>query len=231
LYKIGRLLFERVSRPSTMALPPPPLPPLVADQDAQIALNIEVYDPAAPPLVRVSRSSKRLKIADSLLTIGAITEAEHGRHITFEASCIRDALGLAADGGVPGGGGHDGGQAAIVEQLNTITTNLTNLTNTVNAMRDEQVIMRNEQVIMRNEQVNIAVRQFNAVASFPTDPLRNLTDVAGNLCPNFPLTLHDLNGATGPQLTNFLNHYGLAVPHQKKDKLERLKKFIGIRIG
>jgi hypothetical protein len=62
------------------------------------------------------------------------------------------------------------------------------------------------------------------------DPLRALTNPAGVAFANFPPTFRALANLTGYQMGVFLNHYELPPGGSNRDRIQRIKKFIGMGI-
>ena len=195
-------------------------PPNVADAAAQASLN-QFNDVAAPLTTRASRSSKRLRMARELQSVGRITEAELGEHEAFHANCALAAgpPALAAIPGLPPWfvPAMAASLVPIQGQLNNIQGQLNNIQGQLNNIEARQV--------------NMEACQVNMVASDAQDPLRPLSNAAGIVYPNFPNTYAQLNRMNGGQMTNFLNHYALAVGGNNVAKMHRIKKFIGLRIA
>ena len=97
--------WKRANPPAAAANNVIPASPVKNDEalplTPQVPLDAYV---AAPPSLRACRSSKRLRMARALQSVGSITEAELGEHETFHASCAIAAgpPALAAIPGLPG---------------------------------------------------------------------------------------------------------------------------------
>jgi hypothetical protein len=180
------------------------VPPIVASASAQVALN-EATDVVAPPMVRVCRSAKRLKVSETMHAAGAITEAEHGEHEAFHARCTAAAAGVVAGGGAPHwfAGALAAGLAPITFRLGNIEARL----------------------------VNIEARLVNSVASDNTDPLQGLSNATGAVYGKFPANILAVANMGGAAMDLMLAHYGLGVAGTNNAKRQRLKKFIGMKIA
>mmetsp|Transcript_13377 Transcript_13377/g.22149 ORF Transcript_13377/g.22149 Transcript_13377/m.22149 type:complete len:187 (-) Transcript_13377:35-595(-) len=182
-------------------------PPHVGSAAAMAALNL-APDIVGPPLNRVTRAAKRLKIAEGLHAIGGITEAEYGAHEAFSAVVTASATGVPGVAGVPIWFG-PAMAAALAPALAPLTATVNNLTATVN---------------------NIDARQQNSVATDNTDLLQGLRHAAtGVVPPGFPGNLGALNALTAGQLGILLGAYGLSMAGDANVRRRRFKQFIGIR--
>jgi hypothetical protein len=199
-------------------------PPNVADAEAQAALNL-MADVAGPPSVRAVRSSKRLRLAENLHQLNRITEGELGEHEGFHARCAFNAGGGpgAEEAGVPPWFGPAMAAALqpVQDHLNDLQGQLNNFENNIEAR------MNNFEARVNN----FESRQINSVASDAPDPLRELTNQAGVAFADFPDTLEDLNAMNGNQMRALLIHYGIAPGVTNIGKMQKIKKFIGMRIA
>jgi hypothetical protein len=196
-------------------------PPNVADAEVQAMLNV-MADVAGPPSVRAARSSKRLRLAKNFHELNRITEAELGEHEGFHARCAFNAGGGpgAEEAGVPPWFG-PAMAAALATALQPVQDQLNNLQGQLNNFENNIEARMN----------NVEARQINSVASDAPDPLRGLTNQAGVAFADFPNTLEDLNAMDGIQMTALLNHFGIAPGESNVDKMQNIKKFIGMRIA
>jgi hypothetical protein len=62
------------------------------------------------------------------------------------------------------------------------------------------------------------------------DPLRVLKNQAGVAFASFPPTFRALYSLTANEMTALLNHCGLAEWGSNKERIQRIKRFIGMRI-
>eukprot|EP00545_Synedropsis_sp_CCMP1620_P010070 CAMPEP_0119012384 /NCGR_PEP_ID=MMETSP1176-20130426/6596_1 /TAXON_ID=265551 /ORGANISM="Synedropsis recta cf, Strain CCMP1620" /LENGTH=181 /DNA_ID=CAMNT_0006965333 /DNA_START=95 /DNA_END=640 /DNA_ORIENTATION=- len=178
------------------------------------ALNL-APDIVGPPLNRVTRAAKRLKIAEGLHAIGGITEAEYGAHEAFSAVVTASATGVPGVAGVPIWFG-PAMAAALAPALAPLTATVNNLTATVNNLTATVN--------------NIDARQQNSVATDNTDLLQGLRHAAtGVVPPGFPGNLGALNALTAGQLGILLGAYGLSMAGDANVRRRRFKQFIGIR--
>ncbi|KAG7345959.1 DUF3294 domain containing protein [Nitzschia inconspicua] len=198
-----------------------PVPPKVADATAQGYLDIAA-DVAGPVSVRAARSSKRLKIARSLYACNIITESELGEHELFHVAC---AL-------LPGAGPAVAADTAAAVVPPDVPPWFTQAIQAQLAPIQAQLARIQDQLgNLEARQLNSEARLVNSVVSYPADPLQGITNAAGHVFPQFPNTLGGLYDMNEVEMTAFLNHYGLDVPFEETLKMDRIKKFIGMRIA
>jgi hypothetical protein len=223
------------------------VPPHVANVEAQACLN-RVADIEGPPSLRAARSSQRLRLARELQAVNGITEAELGEHEGFHTRCALRAAGPAvaveeAIADVPGvppwfGPAMTAALQPVQAQLNNIQAQVNDIGAQVNNIQAQvnniqaQVNDIGAQVNTIEAQVtNNEARIINSVASYSLDPLVALINQAGVAFADFPANFSSLVSLNGVQMTAILNHYGLPAWGNNQAKLQRIKKFIGMRIG
>ena len=193
-------------------------PPAVADGNANASLNDAYQGGHGNPHTRVGRSCKRKKTAETLHASNRITEQELGEQEVFHLQQATSALPPGA--AIPGAPVWFGpamaaalapalaaALAPIHVRLNNIDGRLNNIDGRLN---------------------NIEARQANATVLAPADMLQPIRNAVGNVAPNFPATLQDLNLLTDAQRSQLLQFYGRAAnPAATRD--QRLKQLVGIR--
>mmetsp|Transcript_38259 Transcript_38259/g.92560 ORF Transcript_38259/g.92560 Transcript_38259/m.92560 type:complete len:213 (+) Transcript_38259:138-776(+) len=208
--------------------------PNVTDAHAQALLDA-TEDVLGPPMIRIARAAKRTKIALEMLQIGVITEEEFGEHRAFEDAVTANAVGDPAIGVLAPPAWFAPAMAAalgpVTNRLDNMDNRLDNMNNRLDNMDNRLDNMNDRLNNMDNRLQNIEARQKNAVANENMDPLHPLLNADGLEFPTFPRTLQMLQAMTGPQMTAFLNHYGIQGGGVNTVKLHRIKKFIGMRIA
>ena len=108
--------------------------------------------------------------------------------------------------------------AAIAAQTAALTANM-----------NAQFANVNAQLANMNAQLaNMNARQSNATAVDQSDPITAIQDAAGNVAPDFPHTLGELNNLTPLQQSALLVFYNRqANPAASQGR--RLKQLLGIR--
>jgi Protein of unknown function (DUF3294) len=178
-------------------------PPAVADGNANASLNDAYQGGHGNPHTRVGRSFKRRKTAEILHASNRITEQELGEQEVFHLQQATSALPPGA--AIPGAPVWFG--PAMAAALAPINVTLNNI--------DARL-------------VNIEARQANATVLAQADVLLPIRNAVGNVAPNFPATLQDLNLLTDAQRSQLLQFYGRAAnPAATRD--QRLKQLVGIR--
>jgi hypothetical protein len=226
-------------------------PPHVASVEAQACLN-RVADIEGPPSVRAARSSKRLRVARELQAVNGITEAELGEHEGFHTRCALRAAGpavaveeaIADVPGVPPWFGPamtaalqpvqahlEAALQPVQAQLNNIQAQVNNIGAQVNNIQAQVNNIQARVINIEARLDNNEARIINSVASDSSDPLVALRNQAGVAFADFPVNLSSLVVLNGVQMTAILNHYGLPVGGNNEAKRQRIKKFIGMRIG
>jgi Protein of unknown function (DUF3294) len=113
--------------------------------------------------------------------------------------------------------------------INNLTFIVNNMNNTVTNMNNEVDNLTGFVNSMNNTLDNVEARSINAVSTDQDDPLTSLSNADGDIAGNFPPTLGALHAMTWPTVTALLDYYGLPHGGPVESRLQRFKKFIGIR--
>jgi hypothetical protein len=188
-------------------------PPVVDDPIAQSILN-DVYEGGHEnPAIHASRVSKRKLAAEELYRINKITEAEFGREEIFHTEQMVGALS-----GPPAWFATavaEAVAAAVGPVLDaTIGPAVTAAVGPAVAAAIAPLSMRLDNMDARFDSIdarfgNMDARQVNSTLQVQGDELRPIQNAAGDVSPDFPTTIGNLNNLTHQQRSNLLDFYGL----------------------
>lgn len=153
-----------------------------------------------------------------------ISEQEFGEQVSFHHEEVRNAAlppGVAA--AVAAAGAPAWFAVAMAPIMAPITTQLTNMQGQLNNIEGQLTNMQ-------GRLTNVEARQANAMVFSQGDALEPIRNAHGNVPPNFPATLQDLNSLTSAQRSQLLQFYGRPA-NPVANREFRLKQLLGISIA